>query len=133
MQSRLEPLVTAAGAMTVAAITTGIIAYALPFWGGSVPVSLGALTPRVLGAILTLGVLNTFVAYLIFYPLVAVLGSARTSMITYVIPVVGLALGALFLNEPIDLRLLMGAALIVGSIAIVNLRVALWAKPLFKR
>jgi drug/metabolite transporter (DMT)-like permease len=43
-------------------------------------------------------------------------------MITYVIPVVGLVLGALFLDEPVDARLIGGAALILGGIAIVNLK-----------
>ena len=53
-----------------------------------------------------------------------ILGAARTSMVTYVIPVVGLLLGAMFLGEVIDLRLILGAALILASIAIVNLNLA---------
>ncbi|MEZ4674179.1 MAG: EamA family transporter [Caldilineaceae bacterium] len=128
MQNRLEPIVTAGGAMTVAAIATGLITFGAPLWGGPAPLGLGALTPRVLGAVLTLGLLNTFVAYLIYYSLIAALGSARTSMVTYVIPVVGILLGTIFLHEQIDLRLLLGALLIIGSIAIVNLRIVGWRK-----
>jgi drug/metabolite transporter (DMT)-like permease len=41
-------------------------------------------------------------------------------MVTYVIPAVGLTLGALFLDEPVDVRLLTGAAMIVGSIGICS-------------
>jgi drug/metabolite transporter (DMT)-like permease len=41
-------------------------------------------------------------------------------MVTYVIPAVGLTLGALFLDEPVDLRLLTGATMIVGSIGICS-------------
>jgi drug/metabolite transporter (DMT)-like permease len=121
IQNRLEPIVVAAGAMTVAAITTGIITYASPAVGGPPPVDLLKLEPSGLGAILVLGLINTFVAYLIFYSLVAALGAARTSMVTYVIPVVGLVLGAVFLGEQVDTRLILGAAMIVGSIGIVNL------------
>jgi drug/metabolite transporter (DMT)-like permease len=121
IQNRLEPIVVAAGAMTVAAVTTGLITYLSPLAGGPVPVNLLQLEPGGLGAILALGLINTFVAYLIFYSLLAALGAARTSMITYVIPVVGLMLGALFLGEAVDARLILGAAMIVGSIAIVNL------------
>ncbi len=128
MQNRLEPIVTAGGAMTVAALVTGIIAYGAPLVGGPSPLGIGAMTPRVLGAVVTLGLLNTFVAYLIYYSLIAALGSARTSMVTYVIPVVGLLLGAIFLDEQIDLRLLIGAVLIVGSIAIVNLNIGAFFK-----
>lgn len=130
MQNRLEPLVVSAGAMTVAAVITGTIAYLAPLWGGAAPVPWADLTPRVLGAVLVLGVANTFVAYLLFYPLIAVLGASRTAMITYVLPVVGLLLGALFLGEPVDSRLLAGAILIIGSISIVNLKVATVLKRL---
>lgn len=126
MQNRLEPIVTAAGAMIVAAITTGLIAYLSPPLGGAAPVSFGTLTPKVLSALLALGLLNTFGAYLIFYSLIATLGAARTSMVTYIIPVVGVALGALFLGEQVDLRLLIGAVLIIGSIAIVNLNLTVF-------
>jgi drug/metabolite transporter (DMT)-like permease len=124
MQNRLEPIVVAAGAMTVAAITSGIIAYVSPILGGPPAISLGQLGPRVLGATLALGLVNTFGAYLIFYPLVAVLGAARTSMVTYIIPVVGLVLGTIFLGEQVDLRLTIGAIMIVGGIGIVNLKIA---------
>jgi drug/metabolite transporter (DMT)-like permease len=122
IQNRLEPIVVAAGAMTVASIVTGIITYAAPALGGPAPISLTTLEPRALFAILTLGLLNTFVAYLMFYSLIATLGAARASMITYVIPVVGLLLGALFLREWVDVRLVIGAVMILGSIAIVNLK-----------
>jgi drug/metabolite transporter (DMT)-like permease len=124
MQQRLDPSVVAAGAMSVAAVVSGAIAYTSPLWGGPAPIGFGQLAPNVLGATLALGLVNTFGAYLLFYPLVAALGSARTSMVTYVIPVVGLLLGAIFLRESIDLRLIIGAALIIGGIGIVNLKIA---------
>lgn len=123
IQNRLEPIAVAAGSMTVAAIITGAIAYLSPAFGGPAPANLAALRPDVLGAVLALGLVNTFGAYLIFYPLVAVLGAARTSMVTYVIPVVGLILGAIFLGEQVDMRLVAGTAMIVGGVGIVNLSI----------
>jgi drug/metabolite transporter (DMT)-like permease len=42
--------------------------------------------------------------------------------VAYLLPVFGVALGATFLNEPVDGRLLLGLALIVGGIATVNAR-----------
>lgn len=122
IQNRLAPITAAAGAMTVAAIITGIVAYAAPLLGGPAPTPLNTLRPDVLNAILILGLLNTFVAYLMFYSIVAALGAARASMVTYVIPAVGLLLGAIFLQEAVDIRLLIGAALIMGGIGVVNLR-----------
>ena len=41
-------------------------------------------------------------------------------MVTYVFPLVGVALGVIFLSETLDINLLMGGALVVGSIIIVN-------------
>ena len=124
MHNRLDPMVVAAGAMTVAAVVTGVITYALPSVAGADPVPLGELEPQVMGAILALGLFNTFAAYLIFYSIIATLGAPRASMVAYVLPVVGLGLGALFLNEPVDARLLLGGLLIIASIAIVNVNFA---------
>jgi drug/metabolite transporter (DMT)-like permease len=121
IQNKAEPIVLSAGAMAVTALISGVICYALPHLGGPAPAPWASLTPRVAGAMLALGVINTFVAYLIFYSIVGTLGAGRASMVTYVIPAIGLALGALFLGEQVDLRLLIGATLIVGSIGIVNL------------
>jgi len=129
IQNRLEPIVAAAGAMTVTAIISGVLAYAAPALGGPAPFPLDQLTQRVLWATLALGFVNTFIAYIIFYGLIPVIGAARTSMVTYVIPAVGLGLGAIFLSEPIDASLIIGAVLIVGSVAIVNLKLG----GLFKR
>ncbi len=122
MQQRLEPLQVSAGAMTIAAVTTGIMTFITPMFGGLPPVDIRQLDSGVLLAILTLGFLNTFIAYLIFYGLVVKLGAARTSMVTYVIPVVGLLLGVIFLKEKLEYRLILGALMIIGSIAVVNLK-----------
>lgn len=132
MQNRLEPIIVSAGAMIVASVTTGAITYLAPLWGGTAPVSLSTLSPRVLGSVVTLGILNTFVAYLIFYSLIAALGASRTSMITYILPAIGLVLGAIFLNEVVDWRLIVGAVLIIGSIGIVNLSIQTLRRPFAK-
>ncbi|MDH4066182.1 MAG: DMT family transporter, partial [Acidobacteriota bacterium] len=121
MQRRLSPIVVAAGTMTVTAAMSGVLSVLAPLAGGAPPTPMGALTPTVLAAVVTLGVLNTFVAYLIFYSIIETLGAARASMVTYAIPAVGLALGTVFLAEPFDTRLMVGAVMVVGSIGIVNL------------
>lgn len=71
-------------------------------------------------ALLWLGLLGSCVAYLLFYNLLHSVGATRTTMVTYVFPVVGVTLGVLFLDELADWRLLVGAALVVASLAIVN-------------
>jgi drug/metabolite transporter (DMT)-like permease len=129
IQNRLDPIIAACGAMTVTAVIAGVIAYALPLVGGEAPAAFISLTPRVLWSMLALGVINTFIAYLIFYSIIPVLGASRVAMCTYVIPAVGLTLGGIFLGEVLDARLLLGSLLIIGSIAIVNLNLT----TLFKR
>ena len=71
-------------------------------------------------ALLWLGLLGSCIAYLLFYNLLHSVGATRTTMVTYVFPVVGVTLGVLFLNELADWHLLAGAALVVASLAVVN-------------
>ena len=52
-------------------------------------------------------------------------------MVAYLLPVYGIVLGALVLNEPVDGRLILGTALIIGGVALVNAR--LGSRPLFRR
>ncbi|NWF69610.1 MAG: DMT family transporter [Chloroflexi bacterium] len=119
---KVEPVVVAAVSMTAAAVSAAVMMYTLPLLGERAPVSYASLTPEVLRAGVVLGVLNTFVAYLMFYYVIEGLGAARAAMVTYVVPVVAVTLGALFLNEMIDATLLLGSALILAGIALVNLR-----------
>jgi drug/metabolite transporter (DMT)-like permease len=56
-------------------------------------------------ALATLGIVNTGVAYWLFYLLIDEAGAATASMITYVMPVVALILGVGLLGE----RLTIGA------------------------
>lgn len=128
IQNRLEPIVAAAGTMTVAAIITGIITFISPLFGGKPFVPPSEMRQDILLDVLVLGFLNTFVAYTMFYSLVRALGAARTSMVTYIIPPVSLFLGAIFLDEVVDILLIIGAILIVGGIAIVNLNFARWLR-----
>jgi len=126
IKDRYEPIMVSAGAMTFAAISSGIAMFAAPYLNGAAPVALDSVPRDTLYAVLLLGVLNTFVAYLMYYWMVRELGAARSSMVTYVVPAVSVFLGALILNEVIDARLLIGAALIFCGIAVVNLRVFRW-------
>ena len=73
-------------------------------------------------AIIWLGVLGSCVAYLMYFWLLNTWGVTRSSLVTYIFPVVGLILGIVFLGETIDWRLVAGSALVVSGIAVVNLR-----------
>lgn len=76
--------------------------------------------PIVWVAVLWLGVLGLCVAYLLFFWLNNVWGPTRASLVTYVFPVVGVVLGVIFLNEPLNWNMVLGSALVVGGIVVVN-------------
>lgn len=110
----LEPLMVAGLSLVGGALFIIPLALAtatLPDWG-----HLGSDT---LFSIITLGTVNTVIAYFLFYYLISQWG-ARATLVTYVFPPVGVTLGAIFLDEPIDARLILGALLILGGIMVVN-------------
>jgi drug/metabolite transporter (DMT)-like permease len=71
-------------------------------------------------AVIWLGVFGSSLAYLIYFRLVHVLGPTRLSLITYVMPIVGIVLGFAVLGETIDLQTLLGTAIILGGVGLVN-------------
>ena len=64
-------------------------------------------------AVAALGVLGTGLAFVLMGHLVARVGSTRASMATYLIPVVALALGAIFLSEPVHALSVLGIGLVI--------------------
>ncbi len=67
-------------------------------------------------AVAVLGSVCTALAFMLFFSLVAEVGAARTTVITYINPAVAVILGVLVLSEPITLGLLIGFPLIlIGS------------------
>jgi drug/metabolite transporter (DMT)-like permease len=70
-------------------------------------------------SLLALGVLCTGVAFIAYLWLVDNVGSVRGSLVTYIIPVVGLFLGWAVLDESIGVNTLLGCALIIAGVAAV--------------
>jgi drug/metabolite transporter (DMT)-like permease len=82
-------------------------------------------------AVVWLGLLGSGLAYLVFFRLLGTWGATRTSMVAYLLPVFGITLAWLVLKEPIDARLLVGTALVIGGVALVNSKYG--TRPLFNR
>jgi len=85
-----------------------------------------ALRPEPILATLWLGALGSAVAYLISFRLLQRWDATRASLVTYLLPIVGVTLGAVLLGERVDVRVVLGTALIVGGVATVNLRGLRW-------
>ncbi len=118
IQQDLEPIVLAAFTMLVATVVEGFLIWGLPDVPNVLPAGVAF---DGLMAVLILGVFNTFLAYILFYDIVKDLGAARAGMVTYVLPPVGLFLGVVFLNEVLDLQIILGSLLIFSGIGIANL------------
>ena len=67
----------------------------------------------VLLAVLTLGVVCTAVAYLLYFRLIANIGPTRALTVTFLLPVFGIFWGVIFLHEPLTWSTLAGFGVIL--------------------
>jgi len=76
-----------------------------------------ASTPSlaVLGSLAALGVLCTAIAFVLFFQLIAEVGPARATVITYVNPAVAVALGVAVLGEPLTPAIVAAFVLILAG------------------
>ena len=109
-----EPLSLSAIQLALATALTIPIALAVE----GVP-DLSGLSAKGALALVPLGLLGTGLGYIAYLWLVDNTGSVRASLVTYVVPVVGLLLGWAVLDEGIGVNTLVGAALIIVGVAAV--------------
>jgi drug/metabolite transporter (DMT)-like permease len=102
-------IVLAAGCLTLAALF--YIGPAAATWPATIP------SGRVLWALASLAVLCTALAFVAFFALIREVGATRTTVITYVIPAVGVLAGVVLLGEPFSPAMISAFAMIlVGSV-----------------
>jgi drug/metabolite transporter (DMT)-like permease len=102
-----------------------LIFAALDMWILALVADGGVIVPRQLDtlvAVAWLGVLGSFIAYILFFFLIENIGATMTTMVTYIFPIVGVAIGVTLLNERMDVRLAIGTALVLVGIVVVGLR-----------
>jgi drug/metabolite transporter (DMT)-like permease len=102
-----DPLGPVAGALGIASIML------LPFAIGGFPTE----TPsdEAIASVAVLGLICTAFAFLIFFRLIAEIGPSRATIITYVNPVVALALGVAILDEHVTTGAVAGLLLILAG------------------
>ncbi len=110
----VSPLVGATGQLLTAAVLLAPFAVVTSVAHGV------ELTPTRILAIVLLGVVGSGIAYVLSYRVIADLGATRASLVTYLIPVVAVAVGVVVLDERFQLRILAGGALIITGIVLVN-------------
>ncbi|GAA3538759.1 DMT family transporter [Amycolatopsis ultiminotia] len=111
----LSPYAVSGGQMLVA---TGFLVLVMPF-GGLTPVHLSPL-PAI--AVLILGVGSTGIAFALNYQLLASEGAVATSVVGYLLPVVSVALGAIFLHEQLNFRVIAGMVVVLAGVALTRLQ-----------
>jgi drug/metabolite transporter (DMT)-like permease len=73
---------------------------------------------KTIGSVLALGIPGTALAYLLFFGLITGAGAAYASLVTYLIPPIALAYGAIFLGERFGASAFGGLALIFAGVAL---------------
>jgi drug/metabolite transporter (DMT)-like permease len=108
--STTPPYVVALGTSVFAAVAVlpaGVIQapHELPGW-------------KALASVFVLGTLCTAAAYLIFFTIIARAGAGYAALVTYLVPPVALAYGAIFLDESIGWAAIAGLALILAGVTL---------------
>ena len=83
------------------------------------PWTLAPTAPAV-AAIVTLAVFNTAFAYLLYYWLIANVGATRTSLVTYISPIIAVVLGVVFDGEMVQWTTVFGLVLIIAGVGLVT-------------
>jgi drug/metabolite transporter (DMT)-like permease len=73
---------------------------------------------KTFAAIAVLGVIGTALAYLLFFAIIASAGSGYASLVTYLVPPIALAYGAVFLDEHFGGTAFLALAIILAGVAL---------------
>ena len=110
--SHVKPLAIATGSQIAAALS--LLPVAVLTWPES-PVSLTAWT-----AAIVMGVFSTALAYILYFRLIANTGPTNAITVTYLIPLFAMVLGAVVIDEPITVSMIVGCAVILLGTALAT-------------
>ncbi|MBX3499560.1 MAG: DMT family transporter [Alphaproteobacteria bacterium] len=111
----VKPLVVAAG--QVGATTVMLLPVALLV---DAPWNLAMPGPRTVAALCGLALLSTALGYVLYFRILATAGATNVLLVTFLIPVSGVLMGVLVLDETIEPRQLAGMALIGLGLAAID-------------
>jgi drug/metabolite transporter (DMT)-like permease len=121
-----RPLALAAGQIGVAAVQ--LLPFALLDRS-----PIGALTPQVVGGMLALGTLGTGIAYVWNFQVIDRAGATTASTVTYLTPLVAIAVGALLLAEPVTPNEPLGGLVVLLGVAVAQGRLVLPSRSARRR
>ena len=88
----------------------------LPFTPFFLPTS--SISIEVIGVVAALALFSTALAYILYFRLINSVGVTKTLTVTYLVPLFAIFWGAIVLNEPITISMLIGCGLILSGTAI---------------
>ncbi|MBB5017933.1 drug/metabolite transporter (DMT)-like permease [Chitinivorax tropicus] len=108
----VPPLVIATGSQLWASIL--LMPFAVWLWPST------TVPDAIWLSVLALGVVCTGVAYILFFRLIAAIGPARATAVTFLIPVFGILWGVIWLNETVTSEMLLGGLVILLGTALTT-------------
>lgn len=111
----LPPQIVATGQLTASTI---IMIPVVLMWNG--PQGLFSASPGVWAAVLGLALLATSLGYILYFALIGSAGATNTSLVTLIVPVFAILLGALFLGERLASFELAGMVLIAVGLVVID-------------
>lgn len=114
----IEPMKIDSKTAVFGQVSTSAISL-LPFYVAG-PLTIGPASIESVSGMLALGVLGTGLAYVLYYRLLATVGSPIASAVTYMTPVVGVAIGVAVLHESISWHEPVGALVIILGAAVAQ-------------
>jgi drug/metabolite transporter (DMT)-like permease len=114
----LRPEAAVFGQVSTSALTL------LPFYLSGA-IFTGPLNFNSVASMLTLGIFGTGLAYVLYYRLLAQVGSAIGSAVTYMSPIVGVILGLVVLGEEVTWNEPIGALIVLFGAAVAQGRISL--------
>ncbi|MTH64704.1 EamA family transporter [Paracoccus sp. DK608] len=113
---RIDPVVTAAGMVTVSTLMLGPVALAANGWPQGIDAAHWL-------AVATLGVLCTGIAYVIYFGILSRAGATNLSLVTFLVPVSAILLAWAFLGETLGPAHLLGMAIIAAGLSLIDGRI----------
>ena len=110
--SKVKPLAIAAGSQVGATLV--LLPVAVLTWP-TTPISMTAWA-----AAIVMGLFSTALAYILYFRLIANTGPTNAITVTYLIPLFAMVLGALVIDEPITVSMIIGCAVILLGTALAT-------------
>jgi drug/metabolite transporter (DMT)-like permease len=118
---KIDPIVAASGQLLMSSFIMILLVLAFDS-----PSELMASSARVWITVIVMAVFSTALAYILYFRLLATAGATNAILVTLLIPVTAILLGALFLDERLQWLHFLGMAVIALGLSVIDGR--LWQR-----